>query len=345
MDLIIEQAVTLTSRQKAAVILVTLGPDAGKNIIDKIDDIHLKNFISALESLREVPRETLLAAIADFIILLEKKKGVFRAGPKRAHAIASELLDSERVGRLLDTRPKTNDFGDPTQKIWEDFSKKPIESIADFIRQQRLEVGGIIMRELPVAIAGEVLNELNDDLSVTYVSELSKDSSATAQARKAVAELIKVEFLTSGEASGEKSEAIGYVANLLSAVSRNKRVNLLTKLDKSNADQARKIRNQMLTYEDLAVRLPPSAAAIIFKEMDKSILLEALQAGAKFAPDTNEFLLANISQRMADGIREEVAELPESSQKDGEKAVSKLMNFVGRLEAQKRITLAKKPID
>jgi len=99
----------------------------------------------------------------------------------------------------------------------------------------------------------------------------------------------------------------------------------------------------MLIIDDLPSRLPPTAINIVFKELPKDKLLAALKAGKEQSPTAVEFLLANISQRMADQYREEIEELPELSEKAGDKAVTVMMGLISKLDRDGRIKLLKKP--
>jgi flagellar motor switch protein FliG len=343
-NLIAQQGITLNSPQKAAVILVSLGPASSQEIVSKIDDKDMRSFITALESLKEVPRETLLSAIAEFITILDRKRGTFRAGPGRAREMAESILDSDRVSRILGAKPKPKVGSDPTELIWTEFAKSPVEEISGFVSQQRNEVGVLILRELPIDIAGEVLGEMDDEVSATYVSQLSKESVATDRARQAVARLVEMQFLDIKQ-GGSDDGALNYVADLLGTVSKEKRDSVLSKMDQTNPEQAKKIRQGMLTFEDLPARLPPSAITIIFKELDKINIMRALKAGGEYASETTEFLLGNISQRMADALREEIEEMEVFSPKEGDRAVATLMGFVGKLEREGRVTLAKKQVE
>lgn len=343
MTLIVASPPRLSAPQKAAVILVTLGPGSSQEIVAKIGDGDMRAFISALESLKEVSRETLLSAIAEFITILDHKRGTFRAGPDRAREMAETVLDSERVARILGSEPKTTDVDNTTAWVWTELASKPIEEISAFLAKQRNEVSVLILRQLSIDVAGEVLGEIEDELSAIYVSLLSKEPVTTPRARQAVARLVEMEFFDAKQ-SGTEDGALSYVADLLGAVSKEKRDNVLSKMDETNPEQANKIRQGMLTFEDLHERLPPSAVTIIFKELDKTNIMRALKTGGEYAMKSTEFLLGNISQRMADALREEMEEMDAFSPKDGDRAVAALMGYIGKLEREGRITLVKKKV-
>ena len=67
----------------------------------------------------------------------------------------------------------------------------------------------------------------------------------------------------------------------------------------------------VITFEELYRRLPEAGVPIIMREAERSSLLAALRYGEANAQETVDFLLGNISKRMAEQYREELAEMPE----------------------------------
>jgi len=55
----------LKGPEKAAVIIGLLGPDYAGPIVEKIEDHHLRRFMTALNNLKDIPRDIMLGAVAD----------------------------------------------------------------------------------------------------------------------------------------------------------------------------------------------------------------------------------------------------------------------------------------
>jgi len=215
-----------------------------------------------LANLHDIPRETMLGAVAEFITELNQKKGGFKGGPKTVETFMENLFDADRVAQLFGKAPAVS-TGEGSGKVWADMKAKPAADLTAFLSEQRPEVVSLILAEL---------------------------------------------------------------------------LDILTENDPENA---KRIRDAMLTFEDLPARLPSSAIPILFKDMPVEKLQEALKAGSAQSPDTVEYLYANISQRMAGQFKEQVEELPDLSDKQADKAISGLMVFIGQLEKQGRVTLIK----
>lgn len=332
----------LTKPQKAAIILVSMDPGFAAPIVEKLTDIHMQRFVKALEELREVPRPKMLAVIAAFIVELNGRQNLFRAGPGKAMDIARSVLDEDRLTRLTNLDPSLKPTKvAPKQGVWAELDKRSPKSICDFITKQKPEVAAFILSKLSNGVVSDILVELPEAQAVAYLKALSEDTEVAIFVQKAVEKFVLTEFLE-GEEEGEQSESIAYVADLISSLDRGRRDRILDDIGKQDAMKAQQIRDEMLTFDDLPDRLPATAIPIVFKEFDRISLLELLRAAENGSQPVVDFLYGNISQRMAEQMREEVADLNPITDKAATRAVAAFMSFLGDLEKNELITFIPK---
>ena len=329
----------LKGPEKAAVIIGLLGAEHAGPIVEKIEDRHLRRFVQTLGNLKEIPRNIMLGAVAEFITELEEKKGSFKGGPKAVEKFMESIMDESRLANLLGDAPLETSSSD-NSSIWKAFQKKKTSEVTAFLSSQPPEVVSLILGQLTPIESGEILAELSEDMSVACVRLLSRGLTPDARTLDAIAEFVRLEFLEADN-SDTSQEAALFVSDILGVLPRDRREAMLDILTKSDPDKAELIKNAMLTFEDLTARLPASAVPIIFKDMDDAKLCAALKAGEAQSAATVEFLFANISQRMAGQVKENVEALAELSPKQADKAISNLMVFIGQLEKRGRITLIK----
>ncbi len=331
----------LNGPEKAAVIIGLLGPDYAGPIVDKIEDHHLRRFMTALNNLKDIPRDIMLGAVAEFITELSQRKGGFKGGPKAVEHLIETLFDESRVADLLGDppKPKVSVLKD-TSDIWAALVKSKQADVTTFLSAQPPEVVSLILSQLTPIESGEILGELDEQMSISCVRLMSRGLTPDERTLGAIAEFVRLEFLEA-ETNDTSKEAALFVSDILGVLPRERRDAMLDILTQSDPEKAALIKSAMLTFEDLTQRLPVSAIPIIFKDMDDTKLCEALKAGGAQSAETIDFLYANISQRMAGQVKEKVEALPELSPKQADKAVTGLMVFIGQLEKSGRITLIK----
>ena len=331
--------IDLTPPQKAAIILASLSPEFAGPIVERISDDNIQRFLKALRQLRDVPREKILAVIADFIVTMNGRKGMLKAGPDKAMEIAQGILDGDRFDRLtMDASMRRQ----PVSKgIWGEVEVKSTEMICRFLVTQKAEVAAFILSKLPNDVVSDILMDLPEEKSLAFVNKISEGISFAPFVEKAIEKVVREDFLDAPEDHGNQ-KAITYVADVLSVIDRSRRESILSGIEQDSEERAQKIKDEMLTFDDLPERLPPTAIQIIFREFDKKALNRMLKAGAIDSQIVTEYLYSNISQRLAGSIRETVDGLDPLNEKEAAKAIADLMSFVSQLVKDERITLIKK---
>lgn len=325
-----QDAGNLSRMQKAAIIIALLGAENAKPLIESIEERHMRSFVQAMQTLQLVPRPVLLATVADFITNMNARNGSFRGGEEQARQLATELLDTERANRLF-SAPILSAEGNSTDAIWDKLAEEKPDVIADYLNTKRPEVTNIILSNLSPIKAGEILGEMSDEAAEAAGHMMAEGSDADDITKAAIAEVVEIEFMAEGSVD-ENAEAASFMSDVMGVLPRNRRDRLMDIIEESNPEQAERIRRGLLTFEDLPVRLPKTAIPMIFRDMDNKTLLQALKAGEGSEPMTTGFLFGNISQRMAEQYKEDMAALPSMTEKEGEGAIIALMAFISGLE-------------
>ncbi len=333
----------LSGPQKAAIVIALLGREFAGPVVEKIGDRHLKVFLSAYENMKLVPRPILLHAVEDFIANLEIVSSSLKCGQKEARGLAEEILDEKRMEKLFGNAQILEEPAEEETTVWHTLAQRKSDEIAAYLEKQRPQVSAIVLSKLPSGKAGEVLGEINDEASTKIVNYLTRPGKVDPMTLSTIGKVIDTEFL-SVEGGGEKQDnplkSVGKIFSVLPTAKRDALIEFLTEKDEAVAEQVKK---GIVTFEDLPQRLPRNAVPIIFREADTVQLLKALKMGQGNAPESLEFLFANISQRMADQFKEQLEDLAEISQKEGEAAQSVFMATVSRLEKEGRLSLILPP--
>jgi len=317
------------SAQKGAIIVALLGAEAAKPIVEAIEDRHLRSFVAAMGSIELVPREILLATIADFVTDIKKTAGALRGGEQQARDLATNLLSSERALRLFGNEPDAKT--DINSDTWSMLQTVPTVRLVNYLTMQQTELIAVVLSKLGAVKAGEIFAELPDALAGNVAQHMASGVDADTDIVKAVSELIQIELLEKpAENPAEKSA--GFMTDIMGVLPKKRREALMDIITNENPETAKIIRRGLLTFEDLPQRLPKTAIPIIFRDMDERELRAALKAGVEAAPDTTDFLYANISKRMAEQYKEQVDDLPALSEKEADSAIITLMGFISKKE-------------
>ena len=133
-------------------------------------------------------------------------------------------------------------------------------------------------------------------------------------------------------------ERVGAILNFSTAATRDDVLNGLDETDRLFADEVRKA---IFTFVNIPDRIAPRDIPKVVRELDQLELVTALAAAAA-TPETNrsaEYILSNMSGRLADQLREEVQEAGKVKAKDGEAAMTSIVTTIRGMETAGELLL------
>ena len=117
---------------------------------------------------------------------------------------------------------------------------------------------------------------------------------------------------------------------------------MLAGLDETDRHFADEVRKAIFTFTNIPERVDTRDVAKVIRAADQGQLVTAL-AAAMAGPEAQnraaDFILANMSQRMAAQLKEEIEALGKVKAKDGEEAMTAIVQAIRELETQGEILL------
>ena len=114
---------------------------------------------------------------------------------------------------------------------------------------------------------------------------------------------------------------------------------MLGALENDDAAMSERVRRIMFTFGDIPDRIEVKDIPKLARAVDNSTLITALAGAEITEKEAAEFILGNLSKRLAEQIREEIRETGEVKVKDADAAMNKLVAGIRELEATGEITL------
>lgn len=324
----------LTSPEKAAVIIGALGVEAAGPLLELMDESALRAFTAAMSRLRRVDADDVRHTIAEFLDALNEYDATVRGGLGRAREMLEPHVNEAVLNRLLD------DVDTPSvNNVWKKLTKVSEDALADFLVREHPQTAAVILSKLGTEHAARVLNRFEPDRAKDVVMGITRASSLDPNVIEAIGISVSRDFLaghTHGTPRRNPAERVGSILNYASAEIRE---HVLDHIQTTQPAFAEEVRRKMFTFEDIARRIEPRDAGIVIRQVEAETLLKALRHAADQGSDTVEFLLGNISSRMADQLRQDLAEVGRLRRKDGEAAQAEVVAGIRALEAEGRLRL------
>ena len=323
-----------TKAHKAAIVLASLSAETAASIVEEISDAQLRAFAKAFSELKAVSPQLLQAIAEEFLSEINKTDHDLTGGVDEARRVLSLMTEEERANRILSELA-----GGGTSAVWVRIEKVEDETLARYVQAQRMPVAATILSKMNFEKTAKILDLTDGDYAKKILLELARKQPPSAEALDAIATVLEEDLLKpaagAGDSGGEggkpKSNAGIVVGEIINFLPGAKRDAFLAHLKEVDPEVGAEVRKAVLTFEELHARMPASGATAVLRDLDRETLLAAIKHGETNAAETVAFLFGNISKRMVEQYKEELAGMEPPSEVDGESAQREVTTTVRRL--------------
>ncbi|MCH7866243.1 MAG: flagellar motor switch protein FliG [Myxococcales bacterium] len=318
----------LTGAEKAAILMLAMGPDRVAELLAKMEDHEVERILASVSRFDEIAATILDRVLQEFIDAIGHHELNIHGGRERALNLISETLEGERAKRLkekLGRDEKRIDWtlrGYSSDFIANELKDEHPQTIAVILAQLSSERGAQIIKELPDGVQSDVL------LRIAGLEVV--DSGVVFKLEEEIAIMFHRELGAPTPLGGTDA-----AAKILNGVPKSDGQTILEGVDTRDPDIAGEIRKRMLTFNDLS-----SIDKRGFQSLLREVPTEDLVIALKTASDEmKEQVFSNVSSRAADQIREESELLPPMKLSEIEAIQLGIVDIARRLEEEGTLTI------
>ncbi|WP_236545131.1 flagellar motor switch protein FliG [Tropicimonas marinistellae] len=317
----------LNKRQKAAVIVrLLLSEGADLPLADLSEDAQ-QELTQQFGELRLVDRDTLSAVVREFLGEMEGIGLTFPGGIEGALGMLDGHLSPATSARLR-REAGVAARGDP----WERIAGLAPDRLRRVLEEESPEVGAVLLSKLGTGLAAELLGDLPGERARTLSLAISRTGKVLPETVRRIGLTLAAQLDAEpiGAFDEDPVQRVGAILNFSRAATRD---DVLEGLDEADAEFAAEVRRQIFTFANIPARITPRDVPRIIRGIDQAVLVSALAFAAEDAAlaASRDFLLDNMSKRMADGLRDEVQEAGTIRPDEGEEAMNALIAEIRRM--------------
>lgn len=330
---------SLNGRQKAAILVRLLLAEGAELNLSALPENLQTALTEQIGHMRLVDRDTMASVIEEFVETLEQVGLSFPSGIEGAMRALDGRLSPGAANRLRQLA-RQRDGADP----WTRIQQAGNDEILETLEQESAEVAAVVLSKLPVSRAADMLGRMPGERArrVAYAVSLTEGIEARFVARigQAIAADLDRRPLPAFETRPEAR--VGAILNSAKTPVRETVLAALAEEDEPFAEGVRKV---IFTFGNIHARIHARDIPRILREVPQDDMVIAL-AAALPRPDSDEgitadFILDNVSQRMAASLRDEVELRGRVRPKDGEAAMVRVVAEIRALIDRGEI----KPVD
>jgi flagellar motor switch protein FliG len=324
----------LAGADKAAVLLLSLGPEAATSVLRHLGEAEVRQVSQALARVRAVEPEQLQRVHEEFGERV-RANGFVVDGREFARAVVTKALgDGGAPARTailaeLDTTGSGAALGDALAGV-------PASGVARLLTGEHPQIAALVLAHLGAAQAGEVLASLPETLQSELVERLARLESVPAALVTEVGAALREQAQALLRPAGTACGGPRAVAELMNAADKTVEARIFEEMETRDPALVSTIRRLMFTFED-CIKLDNRSLQTLLKEVAREDLLLALKTAS---PELSAKVFSNVSSRAAEILREDMESSGPVRLKDVEEAQLKLIAVLRELEAEGKIVVA-----
>lgn len=325
--------VELSKLEKAAIIvrlMVAAGVDM--SLVDLPEDRQtaLTHQMARMKSLDD---DTIMSVVAEFGEEMDGDGFSFPDGLEGALSVLEKTISPSLINRMR-KKAGISLRGDP----WVRISSLENDKIVSVLENESVEVGAVVLSKLTVAKSAELLGLIPGERARRITYAVSQTAAISPQVVRRIGDSLVAQLDTSVE-SAFADAPVARVGEILNRSPARTRDTVLDGLEETDKDFAKEVRKAIFTFANIRERVDASDVPKVMRVADQGALIQII-AGAEGADkDSIDFILSNISQRMADSLKAEAEELKNVTEDQVEAAMGEIVQAVRQLQADGEIFL------
>jgi len=321
--------IRLSGTQKAAALLLAVEKSLSKEVFNKLEDYEVKKITDAMFALGVVHQDAQTNILNEFIRKMAAG-GAMAASTEEIKALLADTLDEKRAKDILST---LTSFKDNTLKNLGTYDPK---TLANFLSNEHPQTIALLLSHLGPDKVGMVIKLLPEDIRSEVVMRIAFLEDISPEALSDIEDAVKDALKGLGSATKHKMGGVEYVAEFLNKLDKRTTTDILEQISSNNAELAESIKQRMFVFEDV-VKIDDRGIQEILKNVDTGELTLALKVSTD---DLKAKIFANMSERAAKMLKEDLEVMGPVKVSDVEKAQGNILKIVDRLIGEGKIVIA-----
>ena len=318
--------------QKAAILLISLGPEKSANIFRHLKDDEIESLTLEIANTRSVPPDLKERVLEEFYEVCLAQQYIAEGGITYAKELLDKALGEDRakdvIGRLtasLQVRP------------FEFVRKADPSQLLNFIQEEHPQTIALILAYLPSSQAAAVVSALPPEKQADVAKRIALMDRTSPDVIKEVEKVLEKKLSSLVNQDYTIVGGVDAIVSILNTVDRSTEKHIMETLEIEEPELADEIRRKMFVFEDI-LTLDNRAIQTVLREVDNNELAIALKNANE---DVQNCIFSNLSSRLATMIKEDMEYMGPVRLKDVEEAQQKIVNIIRKLEDTGEIVISR----
>lgn len=313
----------LNGIEKAAVLLLAIGPDAASSILSHLGQERVEEVTRSLASLGRVPDTVQNDVVEEFYNISIASQYANEGSLSYAKMVLQNSMDptiAERMLAQIQTQVQKTPFSF--------LQRAESDNLLTFIQEEHPQTIALILCHLSHHKASEILGGLAMDKQLEVIKRIANMEQTNPEVIREVEQGLESRLSNMLMQSMEKAGGVPTVSEILNLTDRATEKTIMEGLEADDPDLVEEIRRLMFVFEDIKLVNDKGIQAVL-KEVENDELSLALKTASE---QLREKIFSNMSERAAEMVKEDMEFMGPVRVSDVESTQQRIVDIVRRLE-------------
>ena len=322
----------LTGKEKAAILLISLGPDVSSDIFKHLDDEEVEKLTLEIANQNKIEPEIKKKIQEEFLQLQKANDYINSGGINYAKKILEKSFGKDKTRNIINRLTATLQV-----RPFDSIRKSDPAQLLNFIQGEHPQTIALILSYIDPNQASQVLSSLSPDIQSEVAKRIAVMDRTSPEIIKEVESVLEKKL--SSVAANEYASAGGIesIVDVLNQVDRGTEKNILDKLEEDDPELVEEIKKRMFVFEDI-VLLSDRAVQLVLRQVETHDLALALKTASD---EVEDIITGNMSQRAAEMLEEDMEFMGPVRIREVEDAQQRIVNVIRELEESGEIVIAR----
>ena len=289
----------MTGTEKAAALLMILGPDIASEILRHLDEESIEKLSAAIARMQSLPEDEKEELIGEFIIEIRRSPKNSTGGINKAKKIVVDAFGEEKADELI-KKIESRDV----ESNFKFLNELQDSDLLDLLKDEQPQVIALVIKFLKPQKAGMVLKNLAPAKSKEVGVKLAMMKNPSLEAAVAVARTLKKRWKSKENVyENDNIGGVKSLANILNHMSSDQEKELLKIMEITDPHISKEIMEMTFTFENI-LNLSNREIRILIDEINNDFVIAKSLKGAD--DDIKFKILRNMSQNRAESVLTEM---------------------------------------
>ena len=322
----------LTGIQKAAILLIALGPEKSSLIFKHLKEEEIEDLTLEIANTKSVSPAVKEQIINEFYEVCLAQQYIAEGGIGYAKELLDKALGSDKAQEVI-----TKLTASLQVRPFEFVRKTDPSQVLNFIQDEHPQTIAMILSYLSPAQSAMILGALTPEKQADVAKRIAKMDRTSPDVIKEVERVLERKLSSLINQDYTIVGGVDAIVGILNTVDRGTEKHIMESLEIEEPELADEIRKKMFVFEDILL-LDDRAIQRVLRDVDNNDLAVALKGANE---EVQNVIFKNLSKRLAAMIREDMEFMGPVRMKDVEEAQQKIVGIIRKLEDSAEIVISR----